>query len=125
MTVEHDILARERARCEALRKADVAALDGLISERLVFMHANAKSDDKKVLLEKMRAGGIVYNSLDLSELNVTDLGDTALLHGRLTANVLVNGQPRLIDNQTLSVWAREAGTWRLVAYHPTPIPQAK
>jgi len=116
------ILARERERCAALLAADVGALERLLSDRLVFAHATAAYEDKASLLAKMAAGNIVYKTLDVTEQRVIDLGDTALLVSRLTAAVTVGGTPRAIDNRTLSVWTREGGEWRLVAYQPTAIP---
>lgn len=117
------ILAREAQRCAALLAADAEALAGLLSERLVFAHATAAYEDKSSLLQKMASGNIAYNTLEVTEQRVIDLGDTALLLSRLTAAVTVGGQPRAIDNRALSVWAREGGEWRLVAYQPTAIPK--
>ncbi len=117
------ILGCERARCAALLAADVEALAALLSERLVFAHATAVYEDKASLLAKMASGNIVYDTLDITEPQVVDLGDTALLVSRLTAAVRVGGQPKTIDNRTLSVWTREDGVWRLVAYQPTAIPR--
>lgn len=117
------ILALEERRRQALLEADVEGLAELLSTRLRFAHANAVYDDRSSLLDRMRSGNIVYQSLDIGSREVVDLGDTALLISRLTADVLVGGQPRAIDNWTLSVWAREGGEWRLVAYQPTPVPR--
>lgn len=116
------ILAAENQRCAALLAADVEALSALLSERLHFMHASAKADDKGSLLAKMRAGNIAYRSLVVDETKVTDLGSSVMLTSRLHAEVDVAGARKTIRNRTLSVWADEGGTWRLVAYQPTPIP---
>ena len=117
------ILAREAQRCAALLAADVDALAGLLSDRLAFAHATAACEDKSSLLAKMAAGNIAYQTLEVTEQRVIDLGETALLLSRLTAAVTVGGAPRAIDNRTLSVWTREGGEWRLVAYQPTAIPK--
>lgn len=121
-SVEEQILAMEQRRCNALLAADVEALTDLLSDRLVFAHATAKYEDKQTLLAKMETGNIVYNTLEITETRVVDLSDTALLVSRLTADVTVGGQPRKIDNMTLSVWGKESGQWRLIAYQPTAIP---
>ena len=118
------ILANEAKRCEALLAADLSALEPLLSERLAFGHANAVTDDKAQLLTKMASGNIVYQTLEVTVTRIIELGETVLLLSRLTAQVTVGGQEKLIDNQTLSVWVNEAGQWRLVAYQPTPIPRA-
>lgn len=117
------VLAKEKRRGEALLGSDIDTLSALLSDRLVFAHANAVYEDKASLLKKMGSGTIVYKTLDVSEQKVIDLGDTALLISRLTADVTVGGQPRAIDNWTLSVWTREDGDWRLIAYQPTGIPK--
>ena len=122
-SVTEQILAREAQRCAALLAADVDALAELLSDKLVFAHANATYEDKASLLTKMRSGNIVYQTLEVSGQRVIDLGGTALLVSRLTAAVTVGGARRAIDNWTLSVWAREDKHWRLVAYQPTAIPK--
>lgn len=121
--IEEQILAMERRRCNALLAADIQALAGLLSDRLVFAHATAKYEDKQTLLAKMETGNIVYNRLEITETQVVDLEETALLVSRLTADVSVGGQARKIDNMTLSVWSKESGRWQLIAYQPTAIPQ--
>ena len=117
------ILSREDERCAAFRVGDVATLAGLLSERLIFAHANATTDTKESLLAKLRAGAIVYAGLSLDGTKVTPAGeDVALLTGSLTAQVVVRGVHKTIQNLVLLVWAREAGEWRLLAYQPTPLP---
>lgn len=116
-----EIMACEQARCAALLDRDVAALSNLLSDRLVFTHANALSEGKDAIVAKMKAGSLVYRSLDVTDQQVIDLGDTALLLSRLTALVTVGATDKRIDNRTLSVWTREEGHWRLISYHPTPI----
>jgi hypothetical protein len=116
------ILARERARCDALLAGDVSALSELLSDRLVFVHANASRDTKQTLLEKMGEGAITYRALLVDQEAVLAVGDgAALLSARLTADVLVRQVSKRIRNLTLSAWAHEDGAWRLIAYQPTPI----
>ncbi len=117
------IIALEERRRQALLACDVGALSELLSDRLVFAHSNAVYEDKTSLLAKMGSGNIVYLSLEITEQRVMDLGETALLFSRLTAEVTVGGQPRSLDNRTLSVWTREGGQWRLLAYQPIAIPR--
>lgn len=121
-TITHTVLACEKRRCQALLAGDVDALGSLLSERLIFTHANATHDSKASLIAKMRLGTIVYQSLAIDQETVIELPDTAILSSRLRAVVDVAGTTKTIRNSTLSVWAREDAEWRLVAYQPTPIP---
>ena len=123
VSVEHQLLSLEQKRCEALLAADIPALDKLLSQRLVFTHANALSDTKETFLEKIRQGRIVYVRLKVTESRVIELNESAILLCRMTAELLVAGVPKQIDNQTLSVWAIEYGQFNLVAYQPTPVPK--
>jgi hypothetical protein len=45
----------------------------------------------------------------------------ALVTGRMTANVSVEGTIVHVDNRYLAVCVREQGAWKFVAYQPTPI----
>lgn len=121
-TITDIVLACEKRRCHALLAGDVDALGSLLSERLIFTHANATHDSKASLIAKMRLGTIVYRSLTVDQETVIELPDTAILSSRLQAVVDVAGATKTIRNSTLSVWAREDAEWRLVAYQPTPIP---
>ena len=116
------ILACEEARCAALLAGDMDRLEQLLSDRLIFVHANATSDTKETLLAKMAGGSIMYRTLVVDRQTVVPLADrAAILSARLTADLLVRGEPKRVSNLTLSVWEREDERWRLVAYQPTPI----
>src|SRR5260370_42348131 len=119
-SVEQHLLSLEQKRCEALLAADIPALDKLLSQRLVFTHANAVADTKETFREKMRQGRIVYVRLEVTESRVIELRESAILLCRMTAELLVAGVPKRIDNRTLSIWAIEDGQHSLVAYQPTP-----
>jgi hypothetical protein len=127
-TVTEVILLREQSRCEAMCANDLQALDLLLDTDLRFAHATGAVDDKSAYLEKMAQARIVYRSIRWSEQNVAVLGrgDAALLTGRMTSNVSVNGVDKLLDNRVLAVWLWNStrNTWRLRAFQPTPLPQA-
>jgi hypothetical protein len=40
----------------------------------------------------------------------------------MTADLLVRGTPKTIDNLALDVWTSESGTWRRLAYALTTLP---
>ena len=122
VSIAEQLLTAEKLRCEALRAGDMETLSGLLSERLTFMHANAVCDDKQTILTKMGSGNIVYKSLEVDEVEITDLGTAAILRSRLIADVIVGGVNKRLVNRTMAVWTDEDGTWRMLAYQPTPVP---
>ncbi|MCW1428368.1 nuclear transport factor 2 family protein [Novosphingobium sp. JCM 18896] len=115
------VLAAEKCRCDAMLANDNAALADLLDPRLHFAHATGAVDDRAAYLAKMAAGRIVYVGIAWDEAQVTALApDAALLTGRMTTDVRVEGVDKRLNNRVTTVWAK-AGDWRLVAFQSTPL----
>ncbi len=120
--METELLAAEQKRCAAMLANDIAALDALLDQRLSFSHATGQVDDKAAYMKKMAAGRIAYLSIDWSEQQVIELAaGAALLTGRMTSRVTVEGVEKQLDNRVLSAWAQDVGSWRLIAFQSTPL----
>ena len=121
-SIESEILAAERARGAAMVANDPAALAQTLDDRLQFHHATGAVDDKAAFLAKMAAGRIVYQSIAWSEEKVIALAeDAAMLTGRMTTHVQVEGTAKQLNNRVMTVWSLAGGTWRLLAFQSTPI----
>jgi ketosteroid isomerase-like protein len=116
------VLAAEDARYAAMTAADLGALDALLAPELSYAHSSGVRDTKDEYLAKLRSGYYVYRRVDHPVERVEVTGDCALVVGRMTADLDVDGVPKTIDNLALTVWTRAGGTWRLLAYAPTPLP---
>lgn len=64
----------------------------------------------------------MYRRIDHPVDRVEVVGDTAIVVGRMTADVDVHGGPKAIDSLALAVCTRVSGVWRLLAYAPTSLP---
>jgi hypothetical protein len=53
---------------------------------------------------------------------VSVVGDAAIVVGRMTADLDVDGTHKTIDALALAVWTRASGQWQLLAYAPTRLP---
>ncbi len=119
---ENEILAAEAGRCAAMVANDPAVLAVVLDDRLQFHHATGAVDDKAAFLAKMATGRIVYQGIAWSEKKVTALADhAALLTGRMTTDVEVEGTAKQLNNRVMTVWSREGGAWQLLAFQSTPI----
>jgi ketosteroid isomerase-like protein len=105
----------------AARAGDKAALDKLLHADLVYGHSNAKIENKAECIEALVTGKPNF-VLDPG-LSVRIYGKTAVAHGKMTANVVQNGQPNKIVLDLLQVWVKEGPGWLMVARHTTRIPQ--
>ncbi|MET0587823.1 MAG: nuclear transport factor 2 family protein [Novosphingobium sp.] len=116
------IRAAEQTRCTAMLACDLAALDTLLDPRLQFHHATGAVDGKVAYLTKVSGGRIEYVAIQWEEELVTALGpDAALLTGRMTTDVRVDGTQKRLNNRVMMAWTKDNDTWRLVAFQSTPI----
>ena len=121
-TIAEEITAAEQQRCAAMIANDPAALAAILDDALQFHHATGAVDDKAAFLAKMAAGRIRYAGIGWSEENVTRLaGDAALMTGRMTTDVQVEGTDKRLNNRVMTVWRSDQGSWRLLAFQSTPV----
>ena len=116
------VLAAEDRRYRAMLDADLTALAASCADELSYAHSNGARDTKAEYLEKVRSGYYVYHRVDHPVERVAVLGDTAVVVGRMTADLDVDGIAKTIDNLALAVWTRASGDWQLLGYAPTPLP---
>ena len=116
------VLAAEDRRYRAMVETDLATLDRLLDDRASYAHSSGVRDTKTAYLEKVRSGYYVYLRIDHPVERVEVVGDTAIVVGRMTCDLTVQGTAKTIDNLALAVWTRAAGDWRLLAYAPTTLP---
>ena len=116
------VLAAEDRRYRAMVETDLVALDQLLDDRLSYAHSSGARDTKDEYVAKVRSGYYDYLRIDHPVERVEVIGDTAMVVGRMTCDLTVQGTPKTIDNLALAVWVRTAGEWRLLAYAPTTLP---
>ena len=116
------VLEAEDRRYQAMLDADLDALDRLCADELSYAHSSGARDTKAEYFARVRAGFYVYRRMDHPVERVEVVGDTAIVVGRMTADVDVDGTPKTIDNLALAVWTRKPDGWRLLAYAPTRLP---
>ena len=116
------VLAAEDRRYRAMQDADLVTLQEICADELSYAHSSGARDTKGEYLGKIRSRYYVYLRIDHPVERVEVVGDTAIVVGRMTADLLVRGTPKTIDNLALAVWTRASGAWRLLAYAPTALP---
>ncbi|KQP12358.1 nuclear transport factor 2 family protein [Pseudorhodoferax sp. Leaf265] len=116
------LLELETQRCDAMKRGDFARLREILHPGLTHVHAKGQTDDYD---SYFRSGGthVDYHQVDRSDLQVTVLGEAALMTGRqqLVA-VRKDGSGTVrIDSRVLQVWALHEGQWRQLAFQTTPL----
>lgn len=124
-TTDEDAVRRaEDARSTAMLDADTATLGRLLDDELVYTHSSGGRESREELLGRIDDGSLRYRSIEHTIDRLVVAGDTAMVVGRMVAEVEVDGAPRHLDNLTLTVWTRRAPGWRLLGYGPTPLPRS-
>jgi hypothetical protein len=120
---ERAVLDLEDRRYQAMIDADLETMDRLCAEELSYAHSSGVRDTKAEYLAKIENGYYVYARIDHPVERVDVLGDSAVVVGRMTADLTVDGTAKTIDNLALAVWTRAEGEWQLIAYASTPLPR--
>jgi ketosteroid isomerase-like protein len=116
------ILALEKRRQAALVAEDFAALDNLLADDLIHIHAGGNADTKPQYFKLIETlCGFV--AIDRPQPSVRFLGDVAIVTGPMTHTVRIKptGQVRTMEAFGTQVWAPHGDTWRLSLYQASEI----
>jgi ketosteroid isomerase-like protein len=117
------IVALEEELRRAQLQADVATLDRLIAEELLFTGPDGRLGSKAEDLAAHGSGVVRFRAHEPEELRVRAVGDAVCvvaLRARLV--VEVNGTAVAGTYRYTRVWAREQdGAWRVVAGHVSAV----
>ena len=116
------VIDLDRQRMEAMAKKDLAKLNELIADDLIYTHSSARLDTKKSLIGNMESGSTVYTSVVPSDVKALDCGDTVILTGSCRISVMANGKPNSFGVRFTDVWANKGGRWQMVTWQSTRTP---
>src|SRR5436309_15527393 len=116
------IIELDRKRMTAMAEKDIATLNELIADDLVYTHSTARLDTKTSLIGNMQSGSTVYTSVVPSDVKAQDLGHTVVLTGSCKISVNAGGRPNSFGVRFTDVYARRGGKWQMVTWQSTRLP---
>jgi ketosteroid isomerase-like protein len=117
------IIELDKKRMAAMSKKDIATLNALLSDDLVYTHSSARLDTKQSLIGAMESGATVYTSVEPSEVKAQDLGDAVVLTGVARISVTSNGNPINFGVRFTDVYVNNSGQWQMVTWQSTRLPE--
>jgi hypothetical protein len=117
------IIDLDRQRMNAMGQKDIATLNALLSDDLIYTHSSARLDTKKSLVEAMESGKTVYTAVVPSDVKAQDLGTAVVLTGVARIHVLSNGKPNSFGVRFTDVYVNNGGQWQMVAWQSTRLPE--
>jgi ketosteroid isomerase-like protein len=113
------IIELDRKRMTAMAEKDIATLQTLLSDDLVYCHSSARLDTKQSLIGAMQSGATVYTGVDPSDVKAQDCGDAVVLTGVARIQVLSNGKPNAFSVRFTDVYAKKGSGWQMVTWQST------
>ena len=108
---------RFRAMCEG----DVATLNRLLADSLVYTHSYGGADSKASYLDGIRAKKWQYRKIERPVENIQIHGDCAIVTGKVKIELLSEGKPKTLNSAYTNVWIKGAKGWQMVAWQSTPL----
>jgi hypothetical protein len=118
---QKEILAVDNERYEAMKNRDMAAMDRLHADGLVFINTKGRMLNKAEYLEEVRSGALKFLSVETDEYKFCIYGDTVIMSGRAKSVVEYHGVVNKKPRRFTSVFIKMQGQWRLVAHQATLI----
>jgi ketosteroid isomerase-like protein len=117
------IIELDRKRMVAMAEKDVATLNTLLADDLVYTHSSARLDTKQSLIGAMVSGTTVYSSVEPSDVVAQDCGDAVVLTGVARISVTSGGNPMKFGVRFTDVYAKRGGQWQMVTWQSTKLPE--
>lgn len=118
-TAEQQIQALEARRRQAMVDQDMDFLDSIYTRDLTYSHSDGKSDSKSSYLQGMREGIWVYRSFASRQEQIRRVGECAVITGLIDMEVVIRGEPLLLNSRYISVWKAGNNGWQMIAWQST------
>ncbi len=116
-----EILKVDEERNQALQKGDIATLDRIYSDDLVYANATGALLTKAQHLADLKGRGLNFRSFKHDDVKVVVHGDTGILTGISTSAVEYHGAVSSSPRRFLNVFVKKDGRWLCAAHFETPV----
>jgi hypothetical protein len=113
------IIDLDRKRMQAMADKDIATLNAVLADDLVYTHSSARLDTKQSLIGNMQSGSTVYDAVVPSDVKAQDLGSAVVLTGIARIRVTSAGTPNAFAVRFTDVYANRGGKWQMVTWQST------
>jgi ketosteroid isomerase-like protein len=122
MHMDDEILACEAELRQAQLTSDVATLDRLLDDALVFTSYDGMLASKSDDLEMHGSRRLRITRMEPGDRHLLHLGETSVVSVLMNAEAIVDGSPVTAALRYTRVWHKRPEGWRLVAGHMSIVP---
>ena len=117
-----EILRLDESRFAAMTRGDLAELNKILADDLVYTHSSGLVEGKKEFIASLQSGNLKYVSIQNEEKKARIYGTVALVNGRAKVTISARGQEQSFVLRYLDVYAKRDGKWQMVAWQSTRLP---
>lgn len=121
--VKEQVMKAEDTRNAALPKGDIAALEKIYADDLVYTNARGETLTKAQHLAELKGRKLNFQSFKHSDVQVHVYGDTGIVTGVSTSAVSYNGTVSSSPRRFVNVYVKQNGRWLCAAHVETPVAQ--
>jgi ketosteroid isomerase-like protein len=117
------VIATEKQRFAAQVSKDLAVLEKVLANDLVYTHSNGGADTKQSYIQSLRDGKTAYESIDVEEQKARVYGNTAVINGLCLFKAINKGESVNSHLRYISVYVRNGTQWQMVAWQSMKLAQ--
>lgn len=107
-----EVIALSKDKWRLMSERNVDSLGALFHDEAVFVHMGGTMS-KRQELDVIKGGFIHYKTVDIQDVSVRFIGDTAILLNRIRLVAVVGGNEVTNPFMVTEVYVRQDGAWKL------------
>ncbi len=116
------VSATQAARFQAMLNADVAALDDVLADDLIYAHTTGTIDSKSSMIENIGSGAVNYELIEPTDVQFRVYSDVAVVTGSANMRVSAGDQLYELSIRFIEVYVVADDRWQLVSWQSTRVP---
>jgi len=124
MSTEHEVLAADDRRFQAMMKQDWPTLNAVLADDLVYVHSTARVESKGEHVGNLQSGKPHYRGIAPRDRKVRVRGDVGIVNGVSDMHVENAGKEQRFTIRYLAVYVLGVGGWQMTAWQSTKVPDA-
>ncbi|MGA3119090.1 MAG: nuclear transport factor 2 family protein [Syntrophobacteraceae bacterium] len=118
---EGEIRDLEQQRFRAMEHVDVAALNRILSDDLIYTHASRLQQTKAEMIGVLGSGEFKYESISVDSTQIRIYDQAAVVTGRATMKIKSGQGEQILKLCYLDVYAMQDGRWQMVAWQSSRV----
>jgi len=119
---EQEVLSLSKKKFDWIIHKNLDSLENVLDDRLQYIHSNGWIETKKEVIEDIASGKLNYTAIDVHSATARIYQQTAVVTGTGKFEVIMNGNPIIIELGYTEVYIQTNGKWLLASRHANRMP---